>query len=367
MVFDVLAAEDAALIRRHAAESERTGMLAAPVQELIHQRGWLRMFAPRSAGGAELALPQGVRLEEALSAADGSTGWTVTLCAGAGWFTGFLPPELARDIVATPRACLGGSGAPTGYADIDGDGYVLSGRWNFATGAPMTTHFTMNAMLREHGEALRDGAGAPRMRAFVVPAACVTVEENWHAMGLIATASHTFSLDKVRVGASHAFDLAPSAARETGPLYHFPFMSLAFVTLAANISGMALNFIGQAREIIGRRRHHITHQPLPELTQVQQALARGPRELDDARTRFYQLLDAAWDQGCRGEHPGAAADQDMQRASLDLVDAARRAVGELYPLCGLAAADRRSESDIARAWRDLHTATQHALMLPFSV
>lgn len=364
MKFDVLAAEDAALIRQCAAESERAGMLAPAVQELIHQRGWLRMFAPQSVGGAELALPAGVRLEEALSAADGSSGWTVTLCAGAGWFAGFLPPALARDIIGTPRVCLGGSGAPSGYADIDGDSYRLSGRWNFATGAPMTTHFTMNALLRENGEVLLDDAGAPRMRAFVVPAARVTVEENWHAIGLVATASHTFSLSDVRVDACHAFDLIPSAAQEPGPLYHFPFMSLAFATLAANISGMAHNFIEQAREIIGRRRHHITHQPLTELPQVQQALTRGPSELAAVRTRFYQLLDTAWEQSCRGEQPGTDTDHALQRAALDMVDAARRAVDALYPLCGLTAADRRS--DIGRAWRDLHTATQHALMLPFS-
>ncbi len=366
MVSEVLAAEDAALIRLHAAESERTGMLAAPVRELIHRRGWLRMFVPEAVGGGELPLPQGVRLEEALSAADGSTGWTVTLCAGAGWFAGFLAPALARDIVGTPRVCLGGSGAPTGYADIDGDGYRLSGRWNFATGAPMTTHFTMNAVLREHGEALLDAAGAPRMRAFVVPAAHVTVEENWHAIGLVATASHTFSLHEVRADASQAFDLVPEAATAPGPLYHFPFMSLAFVTLAANIAGMARNFIGQARELIGRRRHHITHQPLTELPQVRQALAQGPSELDAARERFYRLLDAAWARSSRGAHPGQAADHELQRASLDMVHAARRAVDELYPLCGLAASDRRCDSDIGRAWRDLHTATQHALMLPFS-
>lgn len=366
-MIDELAAEDAALIRQYAAESERAGMLAAPVQELIHKRGWLRMLAPESVGGSELPLPQAVRLEEALSAADGSTGWTVTLCAGAGWFAGFLAPTLARDIVGAPRACLGGSGAPSGYADIDGDGYRLSGRWNFATGAPMTTHFTMNAVIRENGEPLLDAAGTPRMRAFVVPAAHVKVEENWHAIGLVATASHTFNLDGVRVDASQAFDLVPEAATAPGPLYHFPFMSLAFVTLAANISGMALNFIGQARELIGRRRHHITHQPLAELPQVQRALTHGPAELEAARKHFYQLLHAAWDQGSRGQQPGPAADNALQRASLDMVDAARRAVDELYPLCGLAASDRSCDSDIGRAWRDLHTATQHALMLPFSV
>jgi hypothetical protein len=42
-----------------------------------------------------------------------------------------------------------------------------------------------------------------------------------------------------------------------------------------------------------------------------------------------------------------------------LVTAARRAVGGIYPYCGLRAA--QEDSDINRAWRDFHTASQHAL------
>jgi hypothetical protein len=77
---------------------------------------------------------------------------------------------------------------------------------------------------------------------------------------------------------------------------------------------------------------------------------------------FYDLLDTAWDKVCRGEQPSAEETELLHRASLAMVDAARRAVDELYPLCGLSAADQRS--NISRAWRDLHTASQHALMLP---
>jgi alkylation response protein AidB-like acyl-CoA dehydrogenase len=337
-------------------------MLTAPVRDLIHARGWLRMLAPESVGGAELPLPQVVRLEEALCRADGSTGWTVTLCAGAGWFAGFLAPALGREILATPRLCVGGSGAPTGYADIDGDGYRLSGRWDFATGAPMTTHFTMNAVIRADGQPLANEDGTPRVRAFIVPAGQVSVHENWHTVGLVATASHTFSLDGVHVDGSHAFDLTPHGAKANGPLYRFPFLSLAFVTLAANVSGMALDFIEQAREIIGRRRHHVTNQPLTELAQVRDALAQAPDAFERARAIFYGLLDTAWDKVCRREQPSAEETELLHRASLAMVDAARRAVDELYPLCGLSAADQRSS--ISRAWRDLHTASQHALMLP---
>jgi indole-3-acetate monooxygenase len=357
-----LSAADASLIRAEAAASERAGMLTQPVRDLIHARGWLRMLAPESVGGAELPLPQAVRLEEALSKADGSTGWTVTLCAGAGWFAGFLAPELARTILSTPAVCLGGSGAPSGFADIDGDGYRLSGRWDFATGAPMTTHFTMNAVIRQGGQPLLDEKGVARVRAFVLPASQVSVHENWHTVGLVGTASHSFSVDGVRVDGSHAFDLTPGGAKVDSPLYRFPFWSLAFVTLAANVSGMAQDFIEQAREIIGRRRHHVSGQPLAGLEQVIDTLAHAPDAFGQARVTFYRLLDSAWDKVCEGTQLSEQETAALHAASLALADTARRAVDELYPLCGLSAADHRSS--ISRAWRDLHTASQHALMLP---
>jgi indole-3-acetate monooxygenase len=361
----ILCEADAALIREHAADSDRAGMLAPALQELIHERGWLRMLAPQAVGGAELALPQAVRLEEALAAADGSVGWAVTLCAGAGWFTGFLPPDFAREIVATPRVCLGGSGAPSGHADIDGDGYRLTGRWDFATGAPMTTHFTLNAVIRKDGQPLTDANGAPRVRAFVVPAGAVTVQENWHAIGLRGTASHRFSLDGLRVGARHAFDITPQGARAHGPLFRFPFLSLAFVTLAANLAGMGGRFVQLARDTVAQRRHHVTGQGLPELPQVRAAFEHAAASLHAARRRFYELLDATWELVCRGQPVEDARTRELHAASLALADAARRACDELFPFCGLRAADERAE--IGRVWRDLHTASQHALMLPVPV
>ena len=52
-------------------------------------------------------------------------------------------------------------------------------------------------------------------------------------------------------------------------------------------------------------------------------------------------------------------DASLREACIALVAAARRAVGGIYPYCGLRAA--QEDSDINRAWRDFHTASQHAL------
>ncbi|WP_229418978.1 acyl-CoA dehydrogenase [Pseudoduganella flava] len=339
--------------------AELAGFLLPGQQALIHERGWLKMLAPRAAGGAELPLPDVVRLEEELAAQDGSLGWVVTLCAGAGWFAGFLPPAVARDIVGTPRVCLAGSGAATGYADLDGDSAVITGRWDYASGAPMATHFTLNAVLREQGTVLCDDAGQPRIRAFVVPAAHVTLEPSWHTIGMRASASQAYRIDGARVPLSHGFTIDAAHATAQGPLYRFPFMALAYVTLAANLLGMATHFIALAEPLIATRRRHGGDVTLLDVPAVASLLADVRDALARDRAAFYAALDKAWERVAAH----AAADEDTLRTvSLRLVDTCRQAVDGLYPYCGLRAA--RADAAINRVWRDFHTATQHTLLLP---
>ncbi|WP_374584248.1 acyl-CoA dehydrogenase [Pseudoduganella sp.] len=357
---------DVQVIRASAAGAEQAGFLLPAQRALIHERGWLKMLAPRASGGAELPLPQAVRLEEAIAEADGSMGWVVTLCAGAGWFAGFLAPDTARAIIGTPEVCLAGSGAPTGFADREGDGYRITGRWDIASGAPMATHFTLNAIVREGGQPLPGADGAPQVRAFVVPAAQVVVEPTWRSFGMRGTASHSYRIEGAWVPASHGFTIDPACAKAPGALYRFPFMLLAWVTLAANLSGMARHFLALAGEIVAARRQ-------PPATS-QDALARAGMALEGARERMYALLEQAWAQaagedagegageGAAGGMEDAALDARLREASQALVAAARRAVGDIYPYCGLRAA--QEDSDINRVWRDFHTASQHALFTP---
>ena len=354
-----LSDQDARCLRDASAAADAAGMLQPEQQALVHRRGWLKMLAPLDRGGAELPLPAAVRIEEAIAAADGSAGWVVTLCAGAGWFAGFLPPALAQEILDTPGLCVAGSGAPSGFADRDGSGYRISGQWGHASGAPIATHFTLNAVLRDAGRPLLDPAGAACIRAFIVPAAEVEIVPTWHAIGLRATASHAFRIRDRWVPASHGFDIDAAAATHPGPLYRFPFLPLALVTLAANLAGMAQHFIELARTLVGQRRHPLGEARLGDSAGVQTMLRQAEDALAAARDRFHALLDAAWAHVESGSAIGAPDTQALQAASLALVRAARVAVDGLYPHCGLQAADLRSE--INRVWRDFHTATQHAL------
>jgi alkylation response protein AidB-like acyl-CoA dehydrogenase len=351
--------EDARTLREAAPEAEALGRLAPAQLALIERRGWFRLLVPRGLGGAELALPQAVRLQEAIAEADGSCGWVVTLCAGAGWFAGFLSPVLAREVVATPGLCLAGSGAATGVAERTADGWRIKGRWAHATGAPHATHFTFNAVLHEDGRALRDASGAPRVRAFIVPAAGVRVLPSWQAIGLRASASQGFEIRGLTVPDARAFDIDPAAATQPGALYRFPFGALAYATLAANLGGMARGFLRLATPLVLDRPVGPAREPLGARPGVRAQLEAAGQALDAARGRCLELLDAAWD---RIERSGTPVDEETLRdAALAWARSAREAVDDIYPLCGLAAADPRTA--LNRAWRDLHTGTQHALLL----
>ncbi|PMQ15210.1 acyl-CoA dehydrogenase [Janthinobacterium sp. AD80] len=360
--FAIVSGRDARRIARHAPAADAARFLHPAQQALLHRHGWLTMLAPRSAGGAELPLPQVVRLEEAVAAIDGSMGWVLTLCAGAGWFAGFLEPELAKTIIGTPRACLGGSGAATGYADKEGDGYRITGSWDYASGAPMATHFTLNALLRRDGRPLLDAHGKPRIRAFLVPAALVQLVPSWNSLGMRASASHSYRIDGQWLAKEHGFTIHPDAATAGGPLYRYPFYSLAYVTLATNVAGMAAHFMRLAEACMRHRRHARAGLPLLEVPEVVTFLEDKQQAFAAARSHFYAVLDNSWATVAGG---AALEEQDMQSvqsSSLALVAACRAAVDGLYPYCGLYAA--REDTAINRVWRDFHTASQHSLLLP---
>src|SRR5580704_2135931 len=118
------------IIRNTAHEAEKLKQLHPSQLRIIHEQKWFELFVPKIYGGLELSLPEALRLEEALAWTDGSVGWTVTLCGGAGWFIGFLEPEIISDVFNIHATCIAGSGKAAGIAKMVEDGYEITGIWD---------------------------------------------------------------------------------------------------------------------------------------------------------------------------------------------------------------------------------------------
>lgn len=347
-------------IRRLSPAAEAAGRLHDEQLAIVYQQGWFNLFVPKRYGGLELSLPEALRIEEALAWTDGSTGWTVTLCSGANWFVGFLEPSAAQEVYTHDKVCLAGSGRASGIAKVTNDGYEVTGQWNYATGALHATAFTANCIVEKNGVPLQDTAGNPLVRSFWFYPHEVTIHYNWKSIGMIATASHGFAVNKVRVPANRSFVLEPGQAVLADPVYHFPFLPFAEATLAVNYCGMAVRFLDLCRALFEEKisRPHKSRSPLPPLLFL---LQQAEEELQHARTLFYEAIDASW-QAMLSQHSVSSILLDeISHTSRRLATIARQQVDVLYPFCGITAADPSTE--INRVWRDLHTASQHSLLV----
>lgn len=343
-----------AIIRQAAAEAEKSGMLHPRQLELIYRQKWFKALMPVNYGGLELPIPRLVRMQEGLSWADGSFGWVFTLCCGAGWFAGFIDQTIAPALFSDDQVCLAGSGAATGEAASTGEGYIINGQWNYATGSHHATHFTANCVIKEGDKIILNNDGSRLILPFIVDKKDVTLLPTWKYTGMIATGSHSFKIENLEVAQERCFKIDPDFTTVEGQLYKYPFLQLAEATLAANIMGMAIHFMDLAEAIIEKGN---SHNKYPEEKKIFLAgkLKSVKADLNAFRNNFYDAVDASWEQTNR-QHLEAVSSSSRLTAGM-----ARKHVDDIYPYCGLQAAS--PETEINRVWRDLHTASQHTLLL----
>ncbi|HWZ15775.1 MAG TPA: hypothetical protein VNW95_11115 [Mucilaginibacter sp.] len=351
--------KDVNIIRSTAPLAEQMGVLHPDQLEVIYSRKWFKLLVPEIYSGLQISLPELVRLQEAISWADGSTGWVVTLCSGAGWFGGFISPEMSRTVFNNDKVCLAGSGAIGGTAEITANGYIINGTWKYATGAHHATHITANCIIKKGNQTVSDTEGEPLVLPFIFDKKDVNVLPAWKYIGMIATGSDSFEVKNLEVAGNRQFKIEPSAAVVNEPLYKYPFLQLAEATLAVNLSGLAIHFMDLSEDVFNEKIRQ------PRLTDVQNALLTDVLEssktaIDLVRKDFFETVDQSW--RTIMDH-GAVLDDQLTQVSITsrkLAHAARENVDRLYPLCGLMAAKRDTEMN--RVWRDLHTASQHSLL-----
>ena len=344
----------AAVIRQFAPAAEKLGQLHPEQLSEIYRHQWFHLFVPARYGGLERSLPEGIRIEEGLAWTDGSTAWVVTLCSGANWFSGFLSPRLAAKIFADPKVCLAGSGQPSGTAVKMNGGYKINGLWHYATGAPHATHFTANCIVETSNHSTGASTG---IKAFLFLKEEVDIIQNWNTIGLQATASESFKVTDKMVGEDRCFLIDAANAQVDSPLYRYPFLQFAEATLAANHSGMAVRFFDVCKEIFREKKKPGSNDEMYQA--AEELLALANQKLQVLRDAFYAALQQSW-KACVNNCEQPEIYTEVSKTSRRLAITARQLADELYPFCGMTAADPSTE--ISRVWRNMHTASQHALL-----
>ncbi len=346
-----------------AERSEKIGRLSDEWLEVIYEKKWFKLFVPKELEGLGLDLTEALRLEEKLAELDGSLGWTVTLCAGAAWFVGFLDKELSHEVFSDPKVCLAGSGFVGGKADLVDGKWLVSGSWTYASGALHATHFTANCETLENGIPLLDKKGNPVVKAFILKKGEVEILDGWNYMGMIATGSHAFKAEGISIPKNRAFEIHPDQAVLADPVFRYPFLQFAEATLAVNILGIAQHLARLIDQSFWKR-HEYRKYSKKQLRYFQKTLEKQSRKREKLKKEFYALVKESCDELESKREISKSLLKKISRISRKLTQFCRESNGKLYPFAGLEAA--KTHTKINRVWRDFNTVSQHALLIfPF--
>ncbi|WP_223582602.1 acyl-CoA dehydrogenase [Sphingobacterium sp. GVS05A] len=326
--------------------------------ELIYLNKWFKIWVPQSLNGLGLDLVGGLSLLKALAYQDGGVAWTVTLCAGANLFVGFIDSEIGRDIFTSKQVCFGGSGQIAGIAEREGKSYRLKGLWKYATGAPHLTHFTLNAYIQADGQQLLDQDGNPLVKSFFVAREFALIHYDWDTFGLEATASHSFSLDNIQVEENQSFLIDASKSTRPELLYQYPFMPFAELTLLVNFMGMYHRFLDLIEKLFVLKSNHGKGEQM-ESKAAFRKLDEMQQDYTGRENSILELATRSWE-NLKNKVDNTTLYERIAIESRDFVEIILSNVIKLYPHTGISGAAADNEINIL--FRNIFTASQHKLL-----
>jgi alkylation response protein AidB-like acyl-CoA dehydrogenase len=231
----------APLIREYADAAERTRHLSPPVVTALAEAGIFRLYTPRTLGGLEVAPLTFARVLEEIARIDGSTGWCVLIGGANPLFVAPLADEVLEEIFGRDPHCITGSTFfPYGKAVVRDGGYVVSGRWPYASGCHHCTWYFVLCTVFDADQPRLTANGEPEVRAFFMPITQVTILDTWDVSGLAGTGSHDIVLEQVFVPEKYTWQFGPGMGPQgkhfQSPLYRYPL----YASVVSNVSTVAL-------------------------------------------------------------------------------------------------------------------------------
>lgn len=227
MSYDPTALDAAARVLSEAApDADQTGQFPWPGIRAVHQAGLLESTVATRYGGPGGTLSTAAHILAALGRGDPSVALisAMTIFTHLGQATkGHWPDGLYRELLSQAKQQplllnaarvepeLGSparGGLPATRAHRTANGWSITGRKRFVTGAYGLTHFLVWA----HTDEVQ-----PRVGTFVVPNGLpgIKIIENWKSLGMRATGSHDVEYTEVEIPAENVLELVdPSVAQQ---------------------------------------------------------------------------------------------------------------------------------------------------------
>ncbi|MFN0089085.1 MAG: acyl-CoA dehydrogenase family protein [Acidimicrobiales bacterium] len=344
------------LVREHAEEAQRLRHVPEVVVKSLAAAGLYRMAAPACFGGAEAHPRPTIEAIEAISEADGSTGWVLMIGVETVGIGGSLMPHetAGRLFAAHPDLVMCGALNPQGRARRVPGGWRVTGRWPFASGCHHADLFW--------GQCLVEGERPTRALEVLVPRSQYEILDTWWTHGLQGTGSHDVAVEDLFVPDDMTTEVSGGSPRHDGPLYRLPpFSRLAYnkVGVATGIARSALDhFVALAEGKTPR----LSKTTLRERPRAQLAIAQAEAALRSARAFVFEAVEDEWDTVVAGGRCSRRQRALVRLACSHACQEAIRAVELVHGAAGTSA--NVIDSPIGKARRDVAVVAQQLMVAP---
>ncbi|VVJ17661.1 acyl-CoA dehydrogenase-like [Amycolatopsis camponoti] len=336
--------------------ADATGRLPDDTIAALRKEGLFRLATPREYGGHETGACTATAVAAEVARGCPSASWVLTVYYTASVALWLFPEQVRHRVWdEDPDATVCGSSAGAAPARAVDGGYLLSGRWGWASGI----HHASWAIL----SVVNDAAASPPEGGFaLVRTSELSIEDTWNMAGMRGTGSDTIIADDVFVpGEQVVFPSRAAASQGASTPLSVPKPQGLMGALAAPVLGMGMALHDHVVEKLRAGR------PLVSAARSPARAIDSPAVLANIADAA-MLIDSAILQAARTAHAVDRATRTgahlpsvaIARSRMDCGFAARQIRQAVDKLLDVGGAGRFAESDPAqRIWRDLGTATRH--------
>lgn len=326
-----------------AAQSERDRRVSPELITHLRASGLGACGLPVRSGGKGIEVSALLDAIATIAEGDGSAGWVTMIYSTSSVGSQYMSDESLTEVYKEGSSTLlAGVLAPRGTVEKAPGGYLLSGRWPFASGCVDADWINLGAM---------DTSGTAH--SYLVPMGNVQIIDTWDVIGLRASASHDVAVRDSFVPAHRLVNLSAPTGSVEG-LGQFPIYGLLAAGIGAVCLGIARGMMFELVELAAVKSPTGSKRRLGDRAAVQEAVARAEAQVAAAASYLKASVVGA-------SKPATVAERARLRmAATHAVESSRAAVDLMYGLAGGSAI--YAGSAMQRRFRDMHTATQHMMV-----
>ena len=352
------------LLKQKGASHDVNKRISTEVGTALRQAGFFRICQSKENGGFGMRPSTLWRVAREIGRGDSATTWILSLAGLHPWMAGMFSLRAQDEVFGGGKdaivIALTGNVGRGVSARLDGEHYVLSGKWTYASGIDIAD---WAATLVE----VPIANGQTEMRLLLVPQSSFRIDhDSWNVFGMQGTGSKDVYLQEERVPSYRSLlwtDIQklqfPGIERNRGPMYRIPHTSLFVMSVAAAITSVAAGMLDIYIDTIKKRIPAGLKAPQIEDRFSLAELGKAASYIDMAFNQLMHDVDEMWDQAV-ADVPFTIEQRARYRTNgsticdttLNACDAlVRNLGGSLLPT-----------GPIERYFRDLHSMASHFLM-----